>query len=572
VTNDDTDEGTRTAYNFAFEALDLHLCSYCLKQHMKKDESDRDDLARLRDAKAAEKAASKDSWEGSAKPGEEKEDSQQNQALRVLYFGDMATQQVGSLFGNVGGGSGSGGGGSANGSANGDGMCARIREEDVAAAGAFVGPPADRPYAVLVPCHPKDHATLYHTLRSLRSHGGPGVRTMYVVSATDPRDALRASDVAAKVGDGGDDSRGGVDGGDGGGGGGGGASLRVADCWVEKWVHWVPETSLCFPFSIGDFDGCVPSPGWAYQQMLKFYGALAIASARGSGGAQDECVTGGGYIPVLLCDADVVWLKQVRFFKGGEDGGKDGGKDGGEDGGGAGEGHGKGQGRGKGGEDAGEDEGVAAGVAGEEKGGRTVGTGTFGVEATSASQSPTLLNVYTTAGCPLIRSRADLARYNTFPGAMVPGLAKRCPDETAVTHHMMIDLPILRALVSEVEAHHGHPLWQVFRDIALASKGHASEYELYFAFALTRFPAAAQARPLCFAVNHDWRAADASFADYVVSHSHLQKGDPSLSSREGLINVPEGRESTLLAALGGNPEEQRRRLAASIMGGMGGFL
>ena len=66
---------------------------------------------------------------------------------------------------------------------------------------------------------------------------------------------------------------------------------------------------------------------------------------------------------------------------------------------------------------------------------------------------------------------------------------------------------------AEVEAHHGHPLWQVFRDIALASKGHASEYELYFAFALTRFPAAAQARPLCFAVNHDWRAADASFAD-----------------------------------------------------------
>ena len=45
-----------------------------------------------------------------------------------------------------------------------------------------------------------------------------------------------------------------------------------------------------------------------------------------------------------------------------------------------------------------------------------------------------------------------------------------------------------------------------------------------------------------------------------------------MSSREGLINVPEGRESTLLAALGGNPEEQRRRLAASIMGGMGGFL
>ena len=362
---------------------------------------------------------------------------------------------------------------------------------------------------------------------------------MYVVSATDPRDALRASDAAAKVGDGGGD-----DGGDGG-GGGDVTPLRVADNWVEKWVQWVPETSPCFPFSIGDFEGCVPSPGWAYQQMLKFYGALAIASARGSGGAQDECgvggeVGGGGCIPVLLCDADVVWLKQVRFFKGGED--------------------------------AGEDKGVAAGMAGEGKRERTTGTGTFDTEATSTSQSPTLLNVYTTAGCPMIRSRADLARYNTFPGAMVPGLAKRRPDETAVTHHMMTDLPILRALVSEVEAHHGHPLWQVFRDIALASKGHASEYELYFAFALTRFPAAAQARPLCFAVNHDWRAADASFADYVVSHSHLQKDDPSLSSREGLINVPEGRESGLLAALGGNPEEQRRRLTASIMGGMGGFL
>ena len=40
---------------------------------------------------------------------------------------------------------------------------------------------------------------------------------------------------------------------------------------------WFDEAR--FPFSLGDFEGCEPSPGWVLQQLLKLYAPQVLAAA-----------------------------------------------------------------------------------------------------------------------------------------------------------------------------------------------------------------------------------------------------------------------------------------------------
>ncbi|CAE7326537.1 unnamed protein product [Symbiodinium natans] len=153
-----------------------------------------------------------------------------------------------------------------------------------------------------------------------------------------------------------------------------------------------------------------------------------------------------------------------------------------------------------------------------------------------------LLCTFDSENCPPIRSAVDLHRYDAFVAHVLPGLAKARPErETAVCHHSVLDTSILRALFAEVErAWPGHAFWEAFLAAARACDGRASEYELYSAFARSRFPQRVGIRALPFAVVADLQAtishppAGVAFA---VAHSHLRDlPDEELKDRVGIIN------------------------------------
>ncbi|CAE7947196.1 unnamed protein product, partial [Symbiodinium sp. KB8] len=106
------------------------------------------------------------------------------------------------------------------------------------------------------------------------------------------------------------------------------------------------------------------------------------------------------------------------------------------------------------------------------------------------SEAESLLCTFDSDACPPIRSAVDLHRYDAFPPALLPGLQKPRPGaETAVCHHSVLDTSVLRALFEEVaKAWPGQAFWAAFVAAARACDGRASEYELYHAFASSRFP------------------------------------------------------------------------------------
>ena len=279
-------------------------------------------------------------------------------------------------------------------------------------------------------------------------------------------------------------------------------------------ARWMDES--LFPFHLSDFEGCrSPSPGWLLQQMIKFYTPKIMEKYN----VFTTTPQASGK-PLqsesqfyLICDADVIWINDVDF----------------------------------------------------------IGQSCNGEPAA-------LLNTFDAGDVPKgNRSHADLARYDDFVEAILPGLAKRrrCV-ETAVVHHAVFDHVILEDLFARVEGSaHGassaavpREFWQIVRDLArmpveaesaeITSQEFArglavSEYELYFAFSWKFHNCRIIPRPLAFAIARDWRSwtnpsklqcpddPNAQTAvSYVVSHSHLRSNmsmdEKSISSREGVIN------------------------------------
>mmetsp|Transcript_4888 Transcript_4888/g.14528 ORF Transcript_4888/g.14528 Transcript_4888/m.14528 type:complete len:316 (-) Transcript_4888:93-1040(-) len=235
-------------------------------------------------------------------------------------------------------------------------------------------------------------------------------------------------------------------------------------------VDHVDEAAEFWPFRRTDFEGCGCQPGWLFQQVLKLYAPMLVPDIGPN---------------VLVCDADVVWLRGgLDFFEADE---------------------------------------------------------VLGVKAQHCT--------FSSESCPPIRSSVDLHRYDAFVPAVLPGLEKPRPGvESAVCHHAALQRDVLETLFGRTEASRGGlPFWTAFRDAARECGGRASEYELYHAFACKFFPQRTVPRQLPFAVVADVEAAEKSppalDLAFLVAHSHLRGlSAEELRDREGVINGNVGAE------------------------------
>lgn len=185
------------------------------------------------------------------------------------------------------------------------------------------------------------------------------------------------------------------------------------------------------------------------------------------------------------------------------------------------------------------------------------------------SSTAAFLCTFDTDSCPPIRSAVDLHRYDSFVPSMLPGLEKARPGkETAVCHHMVFQKAILKQLMSEVESSWQCPFWKAFAAAAQQLNGRASEYELYGAYARSRFASQVKMRPLPFAVVADIEAAINGMKPpgiFAVAHSHLRGlSAEELQDREGIINGNTEAEN-LRCMLQKQPKELREILLASGM-------
>lgn len=86
--------------------------------------------------------------------------------------------------------------------------------------------------------------------------------------------------------------------------------------------------------------------------------------------------------------------------------------------------------------------------------------------------------------------RQPKERYLLHAKRLVPGYVRVYPEFYSVCHHMLFQRPILDDLFAKVEQRHQMPFWKAFCrcvDISIPKKA-ASEYEIYYNFALRRTP------------------------------------------------------------------------------------
>lgn len=79
--------------------------------------------------------------------------------------------------------------------------------------------------------------------------------------------------------------------------------------------------------------------------------------------------------------------------------------------------------------------------------------------------------------------------YFEHAARLLPGFQKVYPKHSGICHHMLFQKEILDDLIQTVEAHHKKPFWQAFGsciDLKDVDTSSASEYEIYFNFALER--------------------------------------------------------------------------------------
>lgn len=91
--------------------------------------------------------------------------------------------------------------------------------------------------------------------------------------------------------------------------------------------------------------------------------------------------------------------------------------------------------------------------------------------------------------------RNAFTRYIHHAERLVPGYERIYPEFYSVCHHMLLQKPILKHLFEVVEAHHQKPLWKAFCLCVDLNEGGASEYEIYYNFAL-RHTDQVEIRPL----------------------------------------------------------------------------
>ncbi|MFI5343132.1 MAG: DUF6492 family protein [Chlamydiales bacterium] len=77
-------------------------------------------------------------------------------------------------------------------------------------------------------------------------------------------------------------------------------------------------------------------------------------------------------------------------------------------------------------------------------------------------------------------------RYISHAKRLLPGYKRVYPEYYSISHHMLFQKPILEDLFSTVEKQHKKRFWKAFCASVDLNEGGASEYEIYFNFALTR--------------------------------------------------------------------------------------
>jgi hypothetical protein len=83
------------------------------------------------------------------------------------------------------------------------------------------------------------------------------------------------------------------------------------------------------------------------------------------------------------------------------------------------------------------------------------------------------------------RNRTTKGHYVDHASRLIPNYKRVNPNLNSVHHHMLFQKAILDDLFADVEKKHGLPFWKAFcRCIDLSRKG-ASEYEIYYNYALT---------------------------------------------------------------------------------------
>mmetsp|Transcript_54392 Transcript_54392/g.69914 ORF Transcript_54392/g.69914 Transcript_54392/m.69914 type:complete len:332 (-) Transcript_54392:53-1048(-) len=301
--------------------------------------------------------------------------------------------------------------------------------------------------AVIV-THEKDFETLGETIDSLTKHSENRLDQIFVISAQDP-----GLDIL---------SRG-----------------STHDHSIV--AQWINENE--FPFQISDFEGCLPSPGWVFQQMLKLYSPSFILNRN----SISQVCSGQPYY--IIVDADIIWKQDVRFI---------------------------------------------------EKDGRA-NISTYCIDDIPKSMRCChdlhRYDDFVEAILPGLTKRRKMfetavVHHTVLQVDLVEDLMERVQEASGQLFWERVrDLAVGGADgTTEPE-----------------QKLSVSEYELYFAFVWKYHPNRIQHRPLVFAIVQDWRARlhatndTFSQAVYLVSHSHLRNDasltQKDLAEREGVIGL-----------------------------------
>jgi virulence-associated protein VapD len=136
--------------------------------------------------------------------------------------------------------------------------------------------------------------------------------------------------------------------------------------------------------------------------------------------------------------------------------------------------------------------------------------------------------------------------YTNHMQLLLPGLQRFNPSISGITHWMVFDRSILQDLIRRVENHWRMSFWQSYLavvDPEWRVQGGASEYDLYFNFALQFHPGRVRLRslPWCVSGEIDQLFKLGDHFQYVTLHRHLRdQADSALYYRHWCERV-EGR-------------------------------
>ena len=120
----------------------------------------------------------------------------------------------------------------------------------------------------------------------------------------------------------------------------------------------------------------------------------------------------------------------------------------------------------------------------------------------------------------------DNPTYRNHRQRLLPDLLCQTSGLSGITHCMLFDRRILEQLHTQVEAIHGVPLWQAFLsqvDPLHRRQGGASEYDLYFHYALQFAPQLVRLRSLPWKVSGDLDELHRRDQAYITFHRHMRE-------------------------------------------------